>query len=87
MRDKYIGQRELCLEIYQEIYHLRLYRDIQGGYGFIAYQKPWIHSQGSGYADPLTLPPGEFMGIPAQHIRTEPHQFHKFYSPFVSLRS
>ena len=61
MRNKEVGETELFLEVLEEVDDFCLDGDIQGRNGFVADNKFWLHGEGAGDTNPLTLAAGEFM--------------------------
>src|SRR5579859_283007 len=55
MRNKDSRKAKLLLQVIQQVEHLRLYANIQGRYGLIAYYKRRTKGQGPGNHNPLAL--------------------------------
>ena len=68
MRNKQIGQAQLCLQLLQQIDDLRLNRDVQCSNGLIQHNELRVDGQRSGNPHPLTLSTGKLMGIAVNTI-------------------
>ena len=62
MGNKNIGEVELVLQIHEQVNDLRLNRDVQCAYRFIANNEFGLEDKRTGDADALTLTTGKFMG-------------------------
>ena len=67
MRDEEVGELHLLLKVFEQVDHLRLYRDIKGRDGFVADKKFGVDAKSSGDADALSLASGKFVGE-ASHV-------------------
>ena len=63
MRYKQIAELKFRLQRFEQIYDLRLGRDIQSGNRLVGDNQLRLHGQGAGNTDTLTLAPAEFMWI------------------------
>jgi len=66
--DEKEGQPQLLSEIMQQIYYLRLYRDIKSRYRLITYQEVRASSQCPSDTYALALSTAEHMGVTLGHI-------------------
>src|ERR1700674_2520269 len=64
VRDEHVGEIVISLEIYEQVDHLRLHRDVESGNGLVADDELGLDRQGPGDADALTLSAGEFVRVP-----------------------
>jgi len=85
--DEKVGQAEPVLEILEEVQHLGLYGDIEGGERFVADDEIRIESQGTRDAYALALASTEFVGIPSRVFRAQADDFHEVAQPFGALGS
>ena len=60
---------QLVLQILEQVEHLRLHRDVQGGDGFVTHDELGIDGQRPGDADALPLAPRKLVGIPLGVVR------------------
>ena len=67
-----ISQAKLLLEILQEIYYLRLNRDVERRDGFIKDEKPWTDGKRPGNTDTLSLTAREFVGVMVERLTAHP---------------
>ena len=75
--DEEIGEAKLFLEFFQEVDDLGLDRHVQSRYRLVADDEARLYRQGPGDADPLPLPPAEFMGVPVGHGSVQAHSSEK----------
>src|SRR5581483_1787688 len=70
--DEEVGEAELVLQILQQVDHLRLDGDIEGGDRLVADDELGLHRQRAGDADPLPLPAGELVRVAAHVVGLQP---------------
>ncbi len=61
MRDEHVGERELVLEVLEQVDDLRLDRDVERGDGLVGDDQLRAERQRPGDPDPLPLPAGELV--------------------------
>lgn len=61
--DEDVREPELVLEVGEEVEHLGLDGDVEGGDGFVGDDQSGAGREGSGDADALALPAGELVGV------------------------
>ena len=71
--DKQIGQAQLFAQLHQQVEDLRLGRNIQRRYRFVADHQPRLEDQRPGNADALALATGKLMGQARQAAARQPH--------------
>ena len=71
--DEDVGEPLGCLEVRQQVEHLGLDGDVQGGHRLVAHHQPGGQGQGPGQAHPLPLAPGKLVGVPVQQVRGQAH--------------
>ncbi len=86
MRDEQIGDAETLVHVAQEIEHLRLDRNIEGGHGFVEHQHFRIERQCARNVDPLALAAAQLMGIAVGQTLVEPDERQQLLHPFAALR-
>ena len=64
MGDEQVCQLQFFLQVFQQVDHLRLNRNIQGGIGLITDDQIGIQGVRASHADTLALPSGKFMRVP-----------------------
>jgi hypothetical protein len=62
--DEQVCQRELGLELLQQVDDLRLNRDVERGDGLVRDDEVWVDRQRTGDPDPLALAAGELVRKP-----------------------
>ena len=62
VRDEEIGEAELALEVFEQVENLRLDRDVERRYGFVADNELRTEGERTGNPDPLPLPAGNSCG-------------------------
>jgi hypothetical protein len=83
--DEEIGEPVLLLEFEEEVQHLRLHRDIEGGNGFITDDEARFQGEGPGDADALALASGELEGIAAEGVDRQPDPAQQLGGPIGAL--
>ena len=63
MADQHIAQSELVLQVFQQIEHLGLHRDIQRADRLVGDDQFWLRDQRARNRDALALAPGEFVRV------------------------
>ena len=63
VRDKKEGDSKFFLQVADEIEHLALHRDVEGGDGFVGDDEFWFKGEGARDADALALSAGEFVRV------------------------
>ena len=71
-----VGQAEFALEGLQEVEHLGLDGDVQGGDRLIAHDEVWLQDQRSCDPDALALAAAELMRVATGVVRLETHHVH-----------
>ena len=61
MRDEEVSQAKLCLQILEQIHHLRLGRHVERRHRFVCDDEARIERERPRDADPLPLATGQFM--------------------------
>ncbi len=84
MGNEEIGELLFLLQILQEVDHLGLDGNIEGGNRFIGDDEFRFHRQGAGNADPLTLSTTEFMRISLGVLRLQADLFKELIHPFLT---
>ena len=70
--DEDVGEVELGLQVLQQVHHLRLDRDVQGGHRLVRDDQLGPQGQGAGDADALALPAGELVRVAVVVLGVEP---------------
>jgi len=78
MGNEEVGEAQLFLKVFEQVYDLGLNGDIQGRDGFVADDEFGHGGQGAGNADALALPTGEFVRVAVHKFGVELHQFEEF---------
>ncbi len=82
--DEDVGERELLLEVIEEIQHLRLDRDVQGRDGLVGDDQLRPECEGPRDPDPLPLAAGEFMREPVVVLRRETDGLEQVLDPLAA---
>ena len=69
VRDEQVRKPKLALEVLQQVDHLRLDRDIEGGYRLVAHDEPRLDRERSSDADALPLAPEKLVRIALRVLR------------------
>ncbi len=80
--DKQISQAVLCLNVFEQVEHLALYRYVQRGYRLIADDERRMQRNGSCNSDPLALSAGKLMRITVEEITRHADCIHQLQHPF-----
>ncbi|EMD28667.1 hypothetical protein C791_0291 [Amycolatopsis azurea DSM 43854] len=83
MADEQAGEPEFALQASQELEDPGLDGDVESAGRLVGHQQVRIESKRSGDADPLALPSGQLVRIPAAQIRGKPHRFEEPGDPIV----
>ena len=70
--DEQVGNAELVLDVFEEIHHLCLHRDVQCRDRLVGDDDAGIDRKGSRNTNPLALTAGELVRIPIDVVRVEP---------------
>ena len=68
MGNEYHSDIQFLPDVDEQVYYLRLYRDIEGGYGFVRHNECGFRGEGPAYRDPLSLAAAHLVGIFFQEI-------------------
>nr|WP_272268838.1 hypothetical protein [Rhodococcus sp. Rp3] len=71
--DEQVGQIELALKLFEKVEDLRLDRDVERGYRFVAHDEAWTGRKCSGNGNSLSLATGEFVRVSVQVVTVEAH--------------
>ena len=83
--DEEVGEPEVALQFQQQVEHLGLHRDIEGGDGFVADDELGLEREGAGDADALTLATGKLEGVAAQRVGGQADPAQQFGGPFAAF--
>ena len=56
VRDEYVSEALLLLEVREQIEHLRLDRHVESGHWFVGYQESWAEGERARDSETLSLP-------------------------------
>lgn len=73
MGDEEVGEAQLLLQVLEEVHHLRLDGDVEGGDRFVADHELGVEGDGPGDAYALALASGELVGVAAHGGGVEAH--------------
>ena len=68
VRDEQVRELELALQVFEQIDDLRLDRNVERRYRFIAHDEGRLHRQRTRYSDALALAAGELVRIALDHV-------------------
>src|SRR6516225_5673896 len=85
VRDKEVGEAELALQVAEEIDHLRLHRDVEGGDRLVADDEARMQRQRASNANPLALAAGEFMRVAFERFGAQAHLQGELGDPLLQL--
>ena len=77
VRDEDVGQRELVLQVVEQVHDLRLDRDVERGDGLVGDDQPRIQRERAGDADALALAARELVRIAVVVLGREPDDVHQ----------
>ena len=83
--DEQVGQAELALQVAQQVDHLRLHRDVEGGDRLVADDQARVQRQRAGDADPLALAAGEFVRVAVERVLPQADLEGELRDPLVEL--
>jgi hypothetical protein len=75
--DEQVRETELLLKLAKEVQYLRLYRNVEGRYGFVAHDELRLQRERSCDAYALPLPAREFVRVTACVLGIEAYKFEK----------
>ena len=87
MRDEQVRQIHFILQVLQQVDDLALHRYVECGNRFVGDDNLWVRGQRTRYANSLTLPAGELVGIAACVIRLQTDAFQKRRHTFSTGKS
>ena len=87
MRDEQIGEPELVLQVFEQVDHLRLDRDVERRNRLVEDQQFRVERQSPGDADALALAARKLMRKAVAVLGRQPDQSHQLGDPRLGLRS
>src|SRR5829696_8314619 len=85
VRDEEVGQRELGLQLVQQVDHSSLDRHVQGRHRLVQHDQLRLQGQSPRNADPLTLAAGELLGVTAGMAGLEADQAEQLIDPIEDV--
>jgi hypothetical protein len=73
VRDDQEGEAEALLQLLEQVQHLRLDADVEGGDRFVGDEQVRLERDGPGDPDPLPLTAGELVRVAPARGRGQPH--------------
>lgn len=83
--DEEVGVVVLLLEVVEEVEHLGLHADVEGGDALVADDQLGLQDEGAGYAHALALASAELVGVAVVPFGLQAHLLHEFQNAVSPL--